>query len=731
MSACLGCSCSFACDVGTTGGRLLLSTRVGHTLRALRTVLRETGAEANEPVPGFLEVQTSDPVVTIAAMRRVLSSVEATEVRAIVLGDEQGAELVAAALSAPTLTQISARAQHADLLPLFADELNAFRSVYQPIVALGPAHAASPVVAYEALLRAEGPDGPVMPDALFAAAAAAGWLHVLDRVGRTTALRGAAGWLGNEQLFVNFLPTTIYRPEVCLRTTEQAALAAGLRLDQLVFEVTESERITDIDHLAEVFAYYRERGCRVALDDLGAGYSSLNLLVRLQPDVVKLDKEIVQQLPGAASAAVVAAVVDITHSYGGCVLAECVETAEQAAAAYELGVDLAQGWFFGRPEERTAQLPGAALARSRRTTAPRAEAVGHSGNDNAVVIAPTPNPDPAASAVNTAGRQSDAAVEALLTRSVEVCSGGVTIVDMSVDDQPLVYVNAAFERTTGYRSSEVLGRNCRFLQGPATDRHAMSHLRDAVNTGQEYVGVILNYRKDGSTWWNELRLSPIKGSNGRVTHYFGFQSDVTARVEAEKRLAHLAFHDKLTGLPNRAMLMNELDLAIVQATSSGKQLTLLFIDLDGFKSINDRLGHAAGDLALAATALRLRLALRENDLLGRHGGDEFVAVLSDVPADQARSIAQRAADAVLDSLSNPLDLADQPVQIGVSIGVALFPEHGCDAESLVSAADQAMYKAKKQGRGRAVLATPPSDANNGRGRVPVPHSRRTGVRTPL
>lgn len=180
------------------------------------------------------------------------------------------------------------------------------------------------------------------------------------------------------------------------------------------------------------------------------------------------------------------------------------------------------------------------------------------------------------------------------------------------------------------------------------------------------------------------------------------------------------FHDELTGLPNRALLMNELDRAIAEATSSDKQLTLLFIDLDGFKSINDRLGHAAGDLALTATALRLRLALRESDLLGRHGGYEFIAVLSDVPGDPARSVAQRAADAMLDSFSSPLDLAEQPVHLGVSIGVALFPKHGHDAESLVHAADQAMYQAKQEGRGRAVLAPPRSAA------IPVARSTLVG-----
>ena len=354
---------------------MFLSTRVSHTLAVLRSTLADHDIPVRQRGPGLLEASTSDSATLLRTVREQLTAVEADEVRAVVLddggdgdagdGDAEGDALLAAAFTAPTLAQFSARAEHADLLPLFADELNAFRSVYQPIVSLRPGEGDA-VVGYEALLRATGANGPVFPDELFAAAAATGWLHVLDRIGRTSAIRGAAGWLGDKLLFVNFVPTTIYRPEVCLRTTAQAAVEAGLRLDQIVFEVTEGEHVADIDHLSSVFAYYRQGGALVALDDLGAGYSSLNMLVRLQPDVVKLDKEIVQALPGPLSRAVVAAVVAITHSYGGRVIAECIETAEQADAARELNVDLGQGWFFGRPEERERPSRPSAQARSGR-----------------------------------------------------------------------------------------------------------------------------------------------------------------------------------------------------------------------------------------------------------------------------------------------------------------------------------------------------------------------------
>ncbi len=699
---CLGCSCERPAAAGPIG-RVLLSTDVGHTRAALLGVLRGTGDQVTELAPGVLEVRTTDGTGLLDSMAGALTSVEAGEVRAVVLGEEHGDRLVAAAMRAPTLATLAARARHVDLLPLFDDEHGSFRSVYQPIVALGGT-AASGVVGYEALLRARSSVAELMPDALFGAAEQAGWLHVLDRIGRTTALRGAAGWLGSALLFVNFLPTTIYRPEVCLATTERAAKEAGLRLDQLVFEVTESEQVTDLDHLERVFAYYRERGCKVALDDLGAGYSSLNMLVRLQPDIVKLDKEIVQQLPSPVSQAVVAAVVEMTHAYGGQVLAECVETADQASAAHELGVDLGQGWFFGRPEERLVPTP-AATAAARSVSAAggsglaQRAATDFTGNDRAVALLEEPAPLSGTSRVPVD-------VEALLTRGIQLSGTGISIADARKPDMPLVYVNDAFERMTGYLSSEVLGRNCRFLQGPQELRDDLWQLRDAVAGGENHVCVLRNYRKDGTHWSNELRVSAVHDDTGALTHYFGFQNDVTTRVEAELSVAHLAAHDQLTGLPNRARVLAGLQEQLLAADHSGSAVAVLFIDLDGFKDVNDTLGHDAGDLVLVATASRLRNSLRQGDLLGRYSGDEFLAVITDVDAGTASTIAQRVAASVLSSFETPFDVPGHQLRVGASIGVALHRTHGTDADALVQAADHAMYAAKHSGRGRAVVAGP-------------------------
>lgn len=681
---------------------MLLSTGVGHTRAALLRVLHATGDRYLERAPGLFEVWPVDGVRLVQTAGRNLSPAETAEVRAVIVSDEQGDALLAAALTAPTLSQLMARVEHADLLPLFGSELESFRCVYQPIVTL--AEGAQRVVGYEALLRARSATGELMPRAMFAAAQQAGWLHVLDRIGRTTALRGAAGWLGDASLFVNFLPSTIYRPQGSLVTTERAAEDAGLRLDQLVFEVTESEQVNDLDHLERVLDCYRERGCKVALDDLGAGYSSLNMLVRLKPDIVKLDKEIVQRLLGPVSRSVVSAVVEITHAYGGLVLAECVETVEQAATARELGVDLGQGWFFGRPQERmnppTNSRPDTGTARA---GAVWSAGVTFAGGDPAVALG-------ADAAAPPDQHRGSADVEALLTRAIELTSSGVSIADARQADMPLIYVNEAFLEMTGYLSSEVLARNCRFLQGPDTDVGHVQALRAALAAGEDHVSVVRNYRKDGTAFWNELRISAVRDNAGEVTHFFGFQNDVTARVEAECRGAYLADHDPLTGLPNRARVLAGLDGELLRAARSGAQVAVLFLDLDGFKDVNDSLGHEAGDLVLVAAATRLRHSLREGDLVGRYSGDEFLAVITNVGAGTAQAIARRACDSILDTFHSPFDLPRCEVRVGASIGVALFPQHGRTSAELVHAADHAMYTAKNAGRGQAVLA-PPSPAS--------------------
>src|SRR6476661_1466188 len=220
-----------------------------------------------------------------------------------------------------------------------------FWSVYQPIVSLADRTA----VAHEALLRGVVDGREIGGGDLFFVAESAGWLHRLDRIGRESAIAGAASWLGDDDLFVNFNPTSIYRPQVCLASTERVVHETGIAASQLVFEVVESHAIADRGHPVSVLEHYRTLGWRVALDDVGAGWSSLSLLAAVRPDVVKLDKALVQELPDDGARTVLKAVTDLAHQLGAIVVAEGVETERLADEVTAIGADLGQGWLFGRP----------------------------------------------------------------------------------------------------------------------------------------------------------------------------------------------------------------------------------------------------------------------------------------------------------------------------------------------------------------------------------------------
>ncbi|GHE11306.1 diguanylate cyclase domain-containing protein [Klenkia taihuensis] len=302
-----------------------------------------------------------------------------------------------------------------------------------------------------------------------------------------------------------------------------------------------------------------------------------------------------------------------------------------------------------------------------------------------------------------------AANEGLLHRALAATTSGVVIVDMELPDQPLVYVNRAFEELSGYPREEVLGRNCRFLQTADTDVAAVSRIREALDAGRECRETLLNHRgPDRTPWWNELHLAPVTDAAGRVVQYIGVQNDVTARVEAQQRLAReqertrqhlarieqLAWTDPLTGLPNRRRLQEQVELALWEADAAGTAVGLLFVDLDGFKAVNDRLGHAAGDELLVEVSTRLRSSVRRTDLLARLGGDEFLVALPGLPVATAAAEAARVAVTLTTTLAAPVEVRGEQVRVGASIGCAVTPEDGAGFDALLHTADQRMYAVK-------------------------------------
>jgi diguanylate cyclase (GGDEF)-like protein/PAS domain S-box-containing protein len=296
--------------------------------------------------------------------------------------------------------------------------------------------------------------------------------------------------------------------------------------------------------------------------------------------------------------------------------------------------------------------------------------------------------------------------DTLVHGALAATPSGVSIVDVRQPDQPLVYVNPAFERLAGLPRSELLGRNCRFMQTADTDPSAIAAVRRAVDAGEECRVTMLNHRGPEKTpWWNELHLAPVSGPDGSVTHYIGIQVDVTARVEAERalvqerdrtrtylaRIEELAYTDPLTGLPNRRRLAEQVDTAIWNARARDEAVALLFVDLVGFKGVNDRFGHAVGDELLVAVAERLRGRLRRNDLLARLGGDEFLVALTGLPEATAGVEARRIADELAAVVASPVSLREQECTVRASIGVSVWPEDGADFPALLHSADMRMY----------------------------------------
>lgn len=284
----------------------------------------------------------------------------------------------------------------------------------------------------------------------------------------------------------------------------------------------------------------------------------------------------------------------------------------------------------------------------------------------------------------------------LRNRAIEASVNPIVIVDVEAKSQPLIYVNGAFETITGYSSEEAVGRNCGFLQGTDRDQPELEKLREAINENRPCSVMLRNYRKDGSLFLNELYIAPVKEAHGDVVrHFVGVLYDVTQIRRYQEDLEHQANYDALTGLANRNLLNERAQQALIQARRYGHLMTVVFIDIDNFKLVNDSLGHGAGDELIVTVAARLQACVRDGDTVARLGGDEFVLLLLNQNHEDGNlQIMKR----IQDELTKPVMVRGQALVVTCSMGLARFPDDGEDSESLLANADVAMYRAKSNGR---------------------------------
>ncbi|NTV09701.1 MAG: diguanylate cyclase [Zoogloea sp.] len=259
----------------------------------------------------------------------------------------------------------------------------------------------------------------------------------------------------------------------------------------------------------------------------------------------------------------------------------------------------------------------------------------------------------------------------------------------------ILWANPAFSRLSGYPVDEILGRTPAMLKSGVQDGEFYRQFWQTIRSGRTWHGEIVNIRHDGSRYTASQTVTPLLNASGEVTHYVAIVEDITERKAMEARIQHAANFDLLTDLPNRGLFFDRLGQALALARRNGQAGALLFLDLDRFKEVNDRFGHAAGDKLLVAVAERLRGQVRESDTVARLAGDEFTVIL---PQLRDHNDARHVAEKILAALSRPLDIAGHAVSIGGSIGIALFPDHAESVEQILNAADHAMYQAKQAGR---------------------------------
>lgn len=280
-------------------------------------------------------------------------------------------------------------------------------------------------------------------------------------------------------------------------------------------------------------------------------------------------------------------------------------------------------------------------------------------------------------------------------RAIEASTHGIAIIDIAKHENKVIYVNKAFERTTGYSEQQAVGKSLITLLGSNSEEVNNKRIELAIRELREETVEMESVKRNGEVFWCEISVAPVKDSFGNVKHYICIINDITQRRDMENQLLMQATYDSLTNLPNRVLLMDRVDQAILQCKKKKSIMAFLFLDLDRFKMTNDTLGHTMGDKLLQAISNRLLIATDDFDTVARLGGDEFVILLSELDSfQQAEVLAQQ----VLHAIEKPIQIEQHSLKITASLGISYFPRDGGDYETLLKSADLSMYHAKDSGR---------------------------------
>ncbi|ARJ64277.1 response regulator [Magnetospirillum sp. ME-1] len=280
----------------------------------------------------------------------------------------------------------------------------------------------------------------------------------------------------------------------------------------------------------------------------------------------------------------------------------------------------------------------------------------------------------------------------LAAKVVETANEGIMITG---PDGTIEAVNTAFTRITGFSLDEAIGKKPNILKSGRHDNDFYRDMWRSILDSGQWQGEVWNRRRTGEVFIEWLSIATVRDAFGEVSHMLGIFSDITARKEDEEQVWRQANFDALTGLPNRSLFLDRLGQAVKASKRDKTRFALLFIDLDGFKKVNDSFGHAVGDLLLQEAAARLLLSVRSSDTVARLSGDEFTVILHDV---EGRNEIGNVAAKVVSRLAEPFELDGNDANVQASVGVAVFPDDADDAAMLIRLADRAMYNVKGSGK---------------------------------
>jgi len=595
-----------------------------------------------------------------------------------------------------------------------------FTSYFQPIVSIQDT---SKIYGYESLLRGFNSEGNLIsPEPILELATEAGLLPQLDQFARLNSINQFSQYQLNRHIFINFTPTAVYDPVFCLRSTVEAINAAGISHEQVVFEVVESDNFQDLEHLKAVLQYYREQGFLIALDDLGSGYSSLNLLHQLRPDFIKLDMGLIRDVhKNQYKALITAKLLEITQKLNIQTVAEGIECIEELNWLRQHGADLAQGYLIAKPSAVPA------------TTTPHFDA-----NTSTIVLSSCQQFE-RFSQYQSQSERIVAAVTGRIRQSLNLNEILQTTADevrqLFEVDRVLIY---QFEPDwSGSVAVESLAPECMSILGfHITDTcfqttHATYYqqgntkaIEDIENSGlspchlqmlrslqiranlvvpilqkERLWGLLIAHQCSNTRLWqaSEINLFNQLATQAAIAIQ---QSELYHQLQqANQELQRLACSDGLTQVANRRCFDETFNAQWQWSLQQQTSLSLILCDVDYFKLYNDTLGHLAGDNALRQISQAISLAVQHtSNLVARYGGEEFAVILPNTDIEQAIAIATHIQNHVSAlKLPHPNSLASEFITLSLGL-TSIIPDEHLSYTALIAAADQGLYQAKAQGR---------------------------------